>query len=448
MPDPSAQTHDIASLVNEASFTAGHWRILLICVAIITVDGYCITSTGFAAPAIAREWQLTASQLGPIFSATLLGMLLGAPLFGYIGDRFGRRNAILIATAIFASFTMFSALAATPLQLIVIRIIDGIGIGGITSNIIALLSESMPKKNRTYSIMAALSGTSVGGALPGVVAILAPDDFIWQSIFLLGGGIGIALFVLSWFCLPESPVFLGAHQQFARARKSLELILGRGFMPASSQLVSGTVKPDKRPSPLALFRNGLQWVTPLVWLANACNFLVIFFLISWTPILLQQLNVSEDQASGVNAVFALAGVAGAFLAMRYVDRYGFKALFVTFFIGGICTALMGNVSSVGVLLLVAFAAGASIVSTQFSLGAMSAVVYPSAIKSMGAGWALAVGRGGSVIGPLLGAVLVGAQLEVTRLYFAAALPLFLAAVVALILAKLVSRLPAQVMGSE
>lgn len=411
--------------------------------AIIIADGYCITSTGFAAPAIAREWQLTAGQLGPIFSATLLGMLLGAPLFGYLGDRYGRRKAILVATAVFTAFTMLSALATNPWQLIVIRIIDGFGIGGITSNIIALLSEAMPKRKRTHSIMAALAGTSIGGALPGVIAIVAPDHYIWQSIYLLGGGIGVILLVLAWIYLPESPIYLGARGHIGRAKKSLELILGQPVVTGDDSLDCRTMEQGKRPSPLALFRNRLVLVTPLLWLANVCNFLVIFFLISWTPILLQELDVSEDQASVVNAVFALAGVVGAFLAMRYVDRYGFKALCAMFLIGGMSTALMGTVGifSLGALLAVAFVAGASIVSTQYSLGAMSALIYPSTIKSLGAGWALAVGRAGSVIGPLVGAALVGAKLDVSYLYFAAATPLFAAAIISIMLARLVLNLP-------
>jgi len=426
---------DIAAAIDRTPVGGYQARVLALSFALIVIDGYCLLAPGFAAPSIARDWAIQdESRLGVVLAASLLGMIIGAPLFGFIGDRFGRRPAVLIATAIFAGFTALSAFARNPTDLAVLRFIDGIGIGGVTSNIIALVSECMPQRMRTLAVIGTLTGTSIGGALPALVRVFAPPNLVWQSIFMIGGVAGGIVFLLALAGLPDSPISLWVRGQHAKALAILSRITATSpVATAPAPARTGATAPSL--SPASLFHDSLGLVTPLLWLMNFANFLAIFFVVSWTPYLLEAANVTHERAALVNAVFSLGGIAGGLIVARIIDRRGLLALAGMFAIGAPAVAAIGLVGAANfqLLLFAAALAGAAVVGNQFALGAISTKVYPTDRRSAGAGWALSIGRIGSLSGPLLGGALVAAALPLPALYGYAAVPLVAGAVASLAL---------------
>lgn len=415
--------------LSQARFGAYHLLILGLCFLIIVVDGYCLNAPGFAAPALARDWSIVdESQLSMVMAASLLGMIIGAPLFGLVGDRFGRRPAILVSMAIFGGFTLLCALARTPVELAYIRLADGIGIGGVASNVIALVSETLPRRQRSLAVITALSGMSVGGALPAVVRLTAPEDYIWQTIFLVGGLIAVVIFVIAVLLLPESPVFLSRKNKADRAATTMKRLLGGDYTPTSEDAAPPSASPAKT-SALAIFEGKLAVVTPLFWALHFANFIVIFLVISWTPYVLERAHMSSEQAAIVNAAFALGGVPGGLFAARFIDRLGFFAIAGMFLIGAPAVAAIGLAGPENFPLMAVAAgfAGAAVVGNQFALGAMNPVIYAIDRRAIGAGWALSVGRLGSLTGPLLGGVLVAAAMSTANLYLITATPLLVAA---------------------
>ncbi|MFZ4122455.1 MAG: MFS transporter [Caulobacterales bacterium] len=403
---------------------------------LIIIDGYCLLAPGFAAPSIARDWLIDdEARLGVVLAASVLGMILGAPLFGFFGDKFGRRDAVLLATAVFSVFTALSAFAESPEQLAALRFIDGIGIGGVTSNIIALVSECMPRRHRAIAVIGTLAGTSIGGALPALVRILAPADYVWQSIFLFGGVAGGAVFLLALWGLADSPASLWERGHHRRALDMVAKITSSPPATVSEPPGKGALGSRASLSPAALFEARLGVVTPLVWFMNFTNFLAIFFVVSWTPYVLEAAAVSHDRAALVNAVFSLSGILGGVAVAGIVERRGALALAGMFALGSPAVAAIGLVTTAhfGFILAAAGLAGAAVVGNQFALGALSSKIYPSDRRSGGAGWALSIGRLGSLSGPLLGGVLIASALPLPDLYRYSAVPLIGGAIASLVL---------------
>jgi len=422
--------------LGEARFGGRHALVLLLCFTIIVIDGYCMNAPGFAAPALARDWNIVnEGELSVVMAASLLGMIIGAPLFGFIGDRFGRRPAILLAVAVFGGFTVLSGLARSPVELSLIRLIDGIGIGGVASNVIALVSETLPRKQRSLAVVAALSGMSIGGALPVVVRLTAPPDFLWQSIFITGGVLALAILALAAILLPESPVFLALKGRTEQAAAIVRRLTGSAALaaPEPTPPAPSTAPPAKR-SAFAIFEGRLALVTPLYWALQFCNFLVIFLVVSWTPYVLERAQMPADQAALVNAAFALGGVPGGLLAARFIDRLGFFAIGGMFLIGAPAVAFIGMAGPEHFPLMAAAAgfAGAAVVGNQFALGAMATIIYPNDRRAIGSGWALSVGRIGSLSGPLLGGALIAGAVTTADLYLITATPLLVAAILSAI----------------
>src|SRR5277367_5144900 len=116
-------------------------------------DGFDIAAVASAAPALARAWHVAPKDFAPALSASLFGILIGAPLLGYVGDRFGRKIAIVAGCIIFSLGTFATVWAANLNHVVALRVLTGIGVGGLMPNTIALNSELAPKRLRATLIV-------------------------------------------------------------------------------------------------------------------------------------------------------------------------------------------------------------------------------------------------------------------------------------------------------
>jgi AAHS family 4-hydroxybenzoate transporter-like MFS transporter len=132
-------------------------------------DGYDIAALASAAPQLARSWHVAPKDFAPALSASLFGILFGAPLLGYVGDRFGRRTAIVVGCAIYGFGTLATVWATDLDQVVVLRFLSGIGIGGLMPNTIALNSELAPKRLRAALVVLMFTGITTGGGIPGYI---------------------------------------------------------------------------------------------------------------------------------------------------------------------------------------------------------------------------------------------------------------------------------------
>jgi AAHS family 4-hydroxybenzoate transporter-like MFS transporter len=281
-------------------------------------------------------------------------------------------------------------------------------------------------------------GFPLGSTIGGIVSAPLITRFGWESVFILGGILPLILIPLLWIALPESARCLAMK---ADGEKRIAPILSRinaNLKPADFVAQVRNATKTGEPSNFAiaeLFRDGRAPTTCLLWLAFFMNLLVMYFLVNWLPSLLRSLGLSLEIAIASTAILNLGGVVGAVVLGRLIDKHeaaivlGLAYLASAAFI--LIIAYTG--ANVALLLSAAAAAGFGVVGGQIGLNAVAASTYPGAVRSTGIGWALGVGRIGSILGPVAGGVLLGQGWSSQQLLLAAVGPALIAAVAVFLL---------------
>ena len=422
---------DVSRLMDEARVSALTKRCLAFSVLIAFLDGYDITNIGYAGPALVKAWAITdQSALGPVFGASLIGMLFGAMLLGALGDRFGRKKAIVLSGLIFGGFTWAAVLTHTVTGLLITRLLCGIGIGGVLPNVAALNAEYAPRRLRATLVIVMFSGIGLGSAVPGPVAAWLVPTMGWQILFTIGGAFAILASIGCMIGLPESIKYLvvreGSSAKVARMMRSIRPELS--FPPGTVFSVPEEQRYSSA-SPKYLFADGLGPMTLLLWVMFATSLMGYFFLMSWTPILLTSLHIPVTKVALAASVFHIGGLIGGWVICRPVDLRGMMPVALLYAIAIPVVGLIGYAGSLSEPLLMAFlfVAGFCVLGGIYSVNAMSGIIYPTAIRSSGSGWAFGIGRIGSVLGPVMGGVLVGAHMPAAQLYLWAAVPFLICA---------------------
>ena len=431
---------DVQQIVDAQPFGPAHLRIILLCGISVFMDGFDAQATGFVAPALAQQWGIARGALGPILTAGLAGMLMGALVFGPLADRFGRKRILILCTLWFGVFSLLTAAADSMTSMVVLRLLTGIGLGGTLPNAIALTAEYMPRTMRSTGVTLMFTGFSLGAAAGGFAAAGLIGRFGWPAVFVVGGAAPcvVAIFLLG---LPESIRYLvlqgGRDSQIAQ---HLRRLAPRLRLAGDARFTA--TEPAEAGFPVArLFTNGRAAMTVLLWVIFFMSLLDLYFLNSWLPTVLHDSGLQLETAIRVTAMFQVGGAAGAFVLGRLLDRRkSFIALAIAYSGAAISVFFIGTAgSSPAVQILLVFAAGMCVIGGQTGTNALAAESYPTAIRATGVGWALGIGRIGSIAGPLLGAVLLSSQLEMKSVFQAAAAP----PVIAVLAALLASRVSAQ-----
>lgn len=421
----SSGTLDIDTLVDGQRFGRFNLMLLLWSFLAMVADGYDIAALASAAPELARTWHIPAKAFGPAFSASLFGVLFGAPLLGYVGDRCGRRIAIGGGCLIYGVGTLATVWAGNLDQIIVLRFLTGIGIGGLMPNTIALNSELSPKRLRATLIVLMFTGITTGSGLPGEIQAWLIPRFGWPILFWIGGVAPLIVAAGLYLQLPESVKYLGLRPRrraellatLRRMRPDLRIADDAGF-------VSRTTAPSGGAGLAQLFTGGLAWITPLLWICFGVALMANFFLVSWLPLVLVGSGLSAQQSGITTSFYHYGGTLGGLLVSLVLGRFGFTAVAVLFLLAIPAIAAIGVCAGSYALLGAAVAlAGFSTLGAQFGNNAASGLLYPTAVRARGVGWALGIGRFGSMLGPLVGGVLIGLKLPLAQLFFWAALPM-------------------------
>jgi len=420
----------ISRLVDERGLSSFHVKLIIWSLFIVFIDGYDIGAIGFAAPELVKAWAITnRGALGPVLGASLIGILFGSGLFGYIGDRYGRKVALIGSMLVFGSLTWGAAYATNLNQMFWLRLLAGIGIGGVIPNVIALNMESAPRHLRATLALIAVGLVPLGGAIPGIVSIFLVPTQGWQILFLVGGITPIVISAVALFGLPESIKFMALHESHRKGVEKLLAAIKPGIkIPAGARFVIEDEKNYKGFSPTYLFRDGLHWITPLLWLLFALNLMGFFFLSSWTPTLLEAAH-SPTLAKLATIMIQVGGTIGALTLCRVIDKYRFVPIAILFVIAVPVVGSIGfwGVSSETLLLVATFFTGFCVLGIQSGINVAGAMIYPTSLRSNGSGWELGIGRIGSIIGPVLGGLFIA--MPVQQLYMWAAVPFAVGAVI-------------------
>src|ERR1700738_2386497 len=286
----SASQVDVAQFIDAQPVGGFQIRLLLICAAVLFLDGFDTQAIGFVAPALAREWGVSKAALGPVFSAGLFGLMIGALVFGPLADRIGRKKIIVFSTLAFGIGTLVTAFVHDVDMLLAIRFLTGLGLGGAVANASAVTSEFNPRRRRATMVMIMFCGFSVGAALGGLLAAALIPLFGWRSVFVVGGLAPLALVPILVRRLPESVRFLaltGRAQE--RVAELLWSISPRAVFAPATQFVGH--EPELTGIPvLHLFRDCRTLVTLLLWVVFFMSLLDLYFLSNWLPTVLNDLG--------------------------------------------------------------------------------------------------------------------------------------------------------------
>jgi MFS transporter, AAHS family, 4-hydroxybenzoate transporter len=277
---------------------------------------------------------MTPAALAVAFTAGLLGMMVGAVLFGQLADRIGRRGAFIAAVSILGVFTLVTPSAKSVQVLSIFRFISGLGMGGIPTVIPSFISEFAPMRFRNSFGAWALSGIPVGGVLGGVVAATLAPSLGWQSVYLVGGALTALLAGVAFFTLPESPLFLLSHNRNRpQALDTLRRITGTQTLIGIAQAKNTSTK--KTTSAVhGLFGDGRLLMTLLFWLITGVLLMGFYFLVNWTPTLLVRGGFSAKTAALGSALLNVGGAVLGLGVGQFSDRWGGRRVMSAIFVAG------------------------------------------------------------------------------------------------------------------
>lgn len=432
---------DVTRLVDEQRFGLFNLGLLFWSFLALFADGFEISSLGLATPHIIREWHVPAGSLGPMLSASLAGIFIGSPLLGTLGDRYGRRFVIILGCLIFG-VTTFGVVFATSIgQIAALRFLTGLGMGGLMPNAIALNSELSAKRLRARLIILMFLGISVGSATPPLVALWGVPHYGWRVIFVVGGIVPLVIAGGLFLFLPESVRFLLARpDRHGELRRVLARLRPDVPIPADATFMMPAQAVQPRGDIRSLFTGGLLPITLLLWLCFATTLMANFFLSSWMPLLLEMKGVNARDAALIVSFYHIGGAIGGVAMALLLDRFGLAAVAVLLVLAAPAVVAFGlpNVPALWLGMMVGFA-GFSVLGAQFGGNAAAGLIYPTACRALGVGVALAVARVGSVLGPIIGARMIGMHLPIISLLLALAGPMLLGGLAALVLAAITQR---------
>jgi benzoate transport len=429
-------SQDLQRTLAQAPLTPYTLTAIAVCVGLNMIDGFDVLAMSFAASGVKADWHLLDRQLGALLSAGLVGMGLGSLTLGPCADRWGRRTIILLSLLLATLGMLGSATARGYVDLLVLRVLTGVGIGGTIASVAVIVCEYAPDRWRGTALAVYATGYSIGATIGGALAAYAIPHYGWRSAFAIGGTLSLLLLPLGWRRLPESLEFLLTRRPPTALQRINALLhaMRRPAIPVlpESQTVASKTEHGSIRRELALL---MTTSTFLVWAAFFCTMAGFYFIVSWTPRLLNTAGLSASQGMTGGVLLNLGGIAGcglfAFAAVR-ADAH--RLLFGALVASAVLIAGFGlAVTRLNVALWTALLLGMVANAAMAGLYAVGPPLYPTAVRATGMGWAIGIGRFGAILAPLASGALLDHGWAPAQLYFLFSAPFAIAGVAMLLI---------------
>ncbi|MDF2682723.1 MAG: transporter [Brevibacillus sp.] len=343
-----------------------------------TLDAMDFMFLALALPVIIKEWNMSLGDAGLLGTSTLIGVGLSSVVLGWFSDNYGRRRALLVSLGIFGLFTVAIAVSQTWEQFMVLRFLAGLGLGGVWGIASAYVSETWSAKHRARATSFVLSAWPVGYGLAALLAAVILPRYGWRALFACGLASLLAMIYIYYF-VPESKAW-----QENKSKREREL---------------------NRPAKVSvkeLFSGGLAKRTILATLVSCCTLTAYWGINTWLPTYLTKERGLSVDMMGMFLIVINVGMFIGYQLFGYVaDKIGRKKICILSFFGAaIMIPLYVFTENVTVLfwmgpLLFLFFSQAGVFGAYFS------ELYPTHLRSMGAGFCFNVGRGLSAFAPFL-----------------------------------------------
>lgn len=406
--------------IDDAPMSRTQWSAIAVCVLLNVVDGADVLVMSFTAAAVSAEWGLSGVELGLLLSSALVGMALGSLFLAPVADRVGRRALILACLGLSASGMLLSALAGDALQLGLLRLVTGVGIGGVIAGSNVIAAEYANRRWRGLAVSLNTAGYAVGGTAGGVAAVVLQDAWGWRSVFATGGAATALLIAAVLWKLPESLDFLLTRRSPRALGRLNALLTAMGQPPLRSIPEPDAAGPAPRLRHLlspALRRNTL-----LTWAGFFTGMFGFYFVSSWTPKLLVEAGMSATEGITGGLLLNLGGIAGTTLLGLLAARFALRRVLLGYVLASVALlALFVPAMPVyGLLLAVGTLIGVFVTGAVAGLYALTPSIYPPEVRATGVGWGIGVGRAGAILSPLAAGWLLDAGWGPGALYLMAA----------------------------
>jgi len=419
---------NITDILDEPKLRPFQKLVIALCTLIVFVEGMNAQSAGYIGPELREAWKLSPSELGLFFSSGLIGLMFGGIFVAPLADRIGRRPILINCVALFGICSIVSAASTGIAMLDILRFLTGLGIGGAMPNAIAMTAEYSPARRRSAMVAVMMTGFILGSVFAGMVAAPLVPIWGWQSLFVIGGVLPLLFLPVLFVSLPESIRFLSLRET---ARPDVAKLIRRidpsMDVDANTRIVIEEHSASGA-SVVALFREGRTRSTVLLWIIFFMSLLNLYLFASWLTTHAREAGLSAGTAILVNTMFQVGGMFGAVFGWM-LDKSGpARTIFTAYVIAAAAIACISFAGTDLVILTFAvFMAGFGIIGGQNGANALAALSYPTHIRSTGVGWAIGIGRVGSIIGPTLAGVLVQMGVSTGNIFYMAVIPALAAA---------------------
>ncbi len=406
-----ARALDVAEYLQSLKFTRYHLTLLILCSLVTFFDGQDFSALAYALPYIRDDMGISDEMTGYVSSAAFAGQMVGSLFGSYLGDIFGRRPVIIACTIGSAVLTTLVGFAGNPEQLIALRFVSGLAIGGLLAPVWALSIESMPKSMRATSVTIIMLGFSFGASSAAPIANWTAPVLGWQGIFWVCGAMTGVFSILLLFMLPESTRWLVATD---KPRSRIVPMLARfnpGFELQAYErfTLSDEREASKSANPLLKFRElfvgALLIVTPLIWAAYFFSSFAIYLKSAYGVIFMENLGITRQNAAWLGGASGMVGAIGGVVLLALTEKRG---------PGWISLAPLAGIPFV-LLVALGYVAGGTELAVMLLIGAIfvgaghaavisiTSIYYPSAVRATGGGWASFMAKFAAVAAPIYGA---------------------------------------------
>lgn len=387
-------------------------------------DAYTILALAFAMPQLASEWHLTPAMIGMIISASYVGQLFGAIFFGSLAEKIGRLGVLKITIILFVLMDCAVLFAWSGTSMLIIRFLQGLGIGAEVPVASAYINEFAGSKKRGKFFLLYEIIFPIGLMFAGVMGYFLVPLYGWKILFIIGLIPSIFMIPLRW-CLPESPRWLASKNRLDEANavvKDLEdRAIKKGYVLAEPVVTIFT--EPKKSSWKELFQGIYRKRTFTIWCLWVSAYMINNGLITWLPTLYKQIfHLPLETALSYGWMTSAIGVVASIICALYIDKVGrkkwYSCAFILAIIPFITLFFLGAKNPIQVLIFGSMAY-AILQTITFSLYLYSSEIYPTRLRTIGTGMGSAWLRAGSSIGPLLvGSIVSFAGIEYVFLLFA------------------------------
>jgi putative MFS transporter len=405
----AAQVANIAGRLERLPLTSYQKMIFAIIATAWFFDSMDLGALTFVLGSIKQSFQLSTAETGLLSSMSFFGMFAGAASAGLLADRFGRARVFQASMIFWGLGSLFCGLSSTVMMLGASRLLLGFGMGMEFPIAQSLVSEMMPAEKRGRYIAYLEGFWPLGFIASGLLiyAVLSVAD--WHWVFILQAIPALFVLVIRRY-VPESPRWLAAHGHSERA----EAVMAEIENNVSARL--GKPLPTAVPQPVVasghvgigtLFSGIYARRTAMLWTLWFFALLGFYGLTTWLGALLQAKGFPVTKSVFYTILISLAGVPGFLFSAWLVESWGRKGTLSLNLIGGaIACYFYGGATDQTFLIIAGLCMQFFLFGMWSALYAYTPELYPTEVRATGTGFASAIGRIGSLIGPyVIGVIL-------------------------------------------